>query len=284
VTGAVVVGVDASSESRVALRWAADEAARWAAPLEVVHAWREPMVFVPKAYPAGLVEMGRMSDAARAVVARELATAGIEGDVVITPVHGRPAPALLERCEGAQLLVVGRHGEGHHPLLGNTAEQVARHAPCPVAVVPSIPEPARSKVIVGVDGSHDAGLALRWAASEAERRGAALEALLAWSWLDQIPAPGAPDFDPHYGEDEALLALEAALNAALGANTAHIERRAVCDLARVALVEASERADVLVTGRRGAGGFAGLRLGSISRAAVERAHCPVVIVRGPEET
>ena len=283
-TGAVVVGVDPSPESRIALRWAADEAARLGAPLEVVHAWREPMVFVPKAYPAGLVEMGRMGDAARAMVAGELAATGIEGDVVITPIHGRPAAALLERCDGAQLLVVGRHGEGHHPLLGNTAEQMARHAPCPVAVVPSIPTPAFGKVIVGVDGSVNAQLAVTWAAGEAARRGAALEALLVWSWLEQVPAPGAPDFDPHYGDDEALLALEAALTGALGSDTAHIERRTVNHLARVALVEASARADVLVTGRRGAGGFAGLRLGSTSRAALERAHCPVVVVRGREET
>ena len=284
-TGPVVVGIDGSPESRVALRWAAEHAARVEAPLEVVHAWREPMAFVPEAYPVGLVEMGRMDDAARAMVSAELAAIGLEpGEVVITAVHGRSAHGLLQRCTDAQLVVVGRHGAGHHPLLGNTAEQVARHAPCPVAVVPIIPAPVRDRVIVGVDGSHGSQLAVRWAADEAHRRHSRLEALLVWSFIDQIHPPGRPDFDPHYGDDAALLALDAALSDAIGPDTAAIERRVVCDLARIVLVEHSDRADLIVTGRRGAGGFAGLRLGSVSRFVLERSPCPVVVVRDQEET
>ncbi len=279
----VVVGLDASDESRHALRWAADHARRHGAHLEVVHAWREPMMLIPKAYPPGLVEMGRMDDAVRSFVATELAVADVDApDVTITPVHGRPAPALLERAADASLVVVGRRGVGGHPFLGGTAEHIARHAHCPVAVVPGLPIP-HGKVVVGVDASSSAAAALRWGLDDANRRGAELVALMAWTLLEQIPPPGGPTFDPHYFYDTAKRALHAALVDALGTEPASVEQRVVCDVARNALVNASREADLIVCGRRGLGGFKGLLLGSVSRHLLEHSSCPVVVMAASEQ-
>ena len=54
-------------------------------------------------------------------------------------VPGGPATALLDAAEGADLVVVGRRGLGGFGrlLLGSASEHVARHAACPVVVVPT---------------------------------------------------------------------------------------------------------------------------------------------------
>lgn len=133
----IVVGVDGSARARHALQWAADEARSRHATLEVVHAWSIP-VLDEAAYGQNL-DPEMLEEAAREVLERELAsvdTAGLELTRAL-PAE-RAAKAILEAAKGADLLVVGSRGRGGFAglLLGSVSNQVVRHAPCPVVVVP----------------------------------------------------------------------------------------------------------------------------------------------------
>lgn len=136
-----------------------------------------------------------------------------------------------------------------------------------------------ARIVVGVDGSEGAAVALRWAVAEGRARQAPVVAVMAWGYLDQRHAVQDAAFDPTYGEPEARAALDAALTAALGDDAADVERVVICDLAPKALLETAEGDDLLVVGARGLGGFKGLLLGSVSQKVLSGAKVPVAVVR-----
>lgn len=131
----ILVGVDGSAPARRALEWAAAEARLRACELVVVHAYYDPR--------------GERADSAPATLARrdlEAALDGFEPDgVVVHPrlVEGTVAAALLREARGAELLVVGsRHPGRGVPPLDSVGLACARHASCPVVVVPTLAGPA----------------------------------------------------------------------------------------------------------------------------------------------
>jgi nucleotide-binding universal stress UspA family protein len=138
----IVVGVDGSPASMSALRWAVDRA-KPGATIRAVHVWGLPaMSALPG--PLGttslpldaLEENARvLLDAAIGAVVPDPAAASIE------PVlrEGPGAGTLLEEADGADLLVVGARGVGGFRglLVGSVADQVVKHAKCPVVIVPA---------------------------------------------------------------------------------------------------------------------------------------------------
>lgn len=135
---------------------------------------------------------------------------------------------------------------------------------------------------MGVDGSAPSADALRWAADEADARGAQLVAVLVWDLFNQRHPDGTRRFDPDYDDEEADAALAHMLVEELGADAAgRVERRTVCDLPAPGLLVAAEGADLLVLGARGLGGFKGLLLGSVSQHCLRHAGVPIAIVHGP---
>jgi nucleotide-binding universal stress UspA family protein len=142
-------------------------------------------------------------------------------------------------------------------------------------------------VVVGHDGSACSTEALVWAAALAERAGWPLHVVRAWR---MVSAPQPPTWEPGYVppmadyEQAVLVDLRSDVAAALGAERGGAVSCHVAHTAPVsALVEAAERADVLVVGSRGRGGFAGLLLGSVSDQCVRHAPCPVTVVRTHRE-
>jgi nucleotide-binding universal stress UspA family protein len=135
------------------------------------------------------------------------------------------------------------------------------------------------KIVVGTDGSENAMAAMRWAAAEAALHHAAVEVLLAWSYLNQHHADRSDSFDNSYTEADARAALAAWVTEALGPDPA-VAQRVVLDTPVRALLEAGDAADLLVVGARGIGGFEGLLLGSVSERVAQSATAPVAVVRG----
>lgn len=134
--GRIVVGIDGSAPSQRALHWALTEARLRACAVEVVHAWRLPVVggFYAVAMEPALAEAG-----ARHVLDTALAAEDTSGIPLTAHVPGGgPAERLLHAAETADLVVVGSTGKGavRRLFLGSVSQQLAHHAPCPVVVVP----------------------------------------------------------------------------------------------------------------------------------------------------
>ncbi|MBV9795644.1 MAG: universal stress protein [Actinobacteria bacterium] len=128
VPGHIVAGIDGSDGSDDVLTFAGTEAAMRRVPLTAVCALADA--------PGELGAGERLAEDFERIVTRW------EKDHPEVEVHrhvtGRSArTALLESARDAQLVVVGRRGRGGLPRmpLGNVAETLLSHAPCPVAVV-----------------------------------------------------------------------------------------------------------------------------------------------------
>jgi nucleotide-binding universal stress UspA family protein len=133
----VVVGVDGSTPSIAALRWAAGEAGLRHVPLRVVHA-RLPEHF--RVHGSAGVALYRRHRVAGEILEHCVAECRAVGDgVQIEPelVDGGAAESLLAAAGQAQLLVVGARGHGGFAglALGSTSHQCVVQAPCPIAAV-----------------------------------------------------------------------------------------------------------------------------------------------------
>ena len=133
----VVVGVDGSEPARRALLWAADEARRRHATLEIVHCWH-PRIGLPLGPAVSATHRASLEAAAHAVVAA--ASQAVEGRLPHTEsilVDAPAAATLLGASAGADLVVVGTRGHGGFPglLLGSVSTQVLHHAECPAVIV-----------------------------------------------------------------------------------------------------------------------------------------------------
>jgi nucleotide-binding universal stress UspA family protein len=138
----VVVGFDGSPGAEQALLWAADEAALRHADLEVVYCWARPPAITPAAAAMSVEVSGLLEASARRRVDDGARVARLRRhEVAVRPVviEGPTGPSLVERGQGAGLLVVGRRGRSAPAelLLGSTSAYCLHHAQCPVVVLPS---------------------------------------------------------------------------------------------------------------------------------------------------
>ncbi|MFF5014994.1 universal stress protein [Streptomyces sp. NPDC001165] len=133
----VVVGVDGSTSSYAALRWAVRYAGLVGGTVDAVAVWELAGLY---GWSAPAVDLDVDEDDARQRMRQELTdvlgadAAGVVGTHVV---HGNPADVLLRAAEGAEVLVVGSRGRGGfaRALLGSVGQHVSQHANCPVVIV-----------------------------------------------------------------------------------------------------------------------------------------------------
>jgi nucleotide-binding universal stress UspA family protein len=227
----------------------------------------------------GALRLRAEHDMAAAIAAVEGVAPGRPLDRAI--VIGHPTGVLAEEARQAQLLVLGSRGLGGLSglLAGSVAVALAANAAAPVVVVRGARPAASGPVVVGVDDSATSDAAIGFAFEAAAVRGAPL--IAAHAWLEHVTdaeAAAMVDWAPLAAYQQTVVANRIA---AWKEKYPDVPVTAVIDHDRPArtLVEQSTRAQLLVVGSRGRANLAGLLLGSVSHAVVQRAHCPVAVVR-----
>jgi nucleotide-binding universal stress UspA family protein len=292
----IVVGIDGSSGARAALAWALTEAARRNAQVEVITAfpvdfyWTDPYLL-----DSGRIEAIRSDTEARAramleEVRRDPGIATLPGgaglEVQIVAAAGAPAVHLVQRSEGAALLVVGSRGRGalRSAVAGSVALHCSVHAKCPVVVVhprtSAADEPAR--VVVGLDDSKPAHAALAAAVAHAAPIEARVDAVIAhhapnyWSDMYAVMAPPIGETQQHARARGELVVAEVLGEEALEEGTVRVV--AVEGHPGDVLVREAEGAELLVVGSRSRNQLEGVVLGSVALHCVMHAPCPVLVV------
>jgi nucleotide-binding universal stress UspA family protein len=136
--GRVVVGVDGSEESLHALQAAYREAAVIGGLLDVVNVWQarsaaDPTLSTSSSWGDYEAALEARVDAALADERRAHPNVKTEFEVI----QGEPVAALVERTEGANLLVVGSRGSGGFPGLhvGSTALRLMGRSLSPILFI-----------------------------------------------------------------------------------------------------------------------------------------------------
>lgn len=143
---------------------------------------------------------------------------------------------------------------------------------------------SRRPIVVGVDGSEESAAALSWAADQAIRTGAPLEAVIAWDFpvsygWSPLGLPGAVDLQKVAESELSKIVIRV-----LGEHPeVPVTETVVEGPPTHILVHYSSDAELLVVGCRGRGALRGMLLGSVSSYVYSHAHCPVVIVHGHDE-
>jgi len=132
----IVVGVDGSEQSRLALVWALRLAEATGASIDAVISWH-----FPASLGWGYATEGwnPEADATKCLTDSVDEAFGAERPAGLRLLvrEGLPANVLLDESQGATMLMVGSRGHGGFTglLLGSVSARCAEHATCPVLIV-----------------------------------------------------------------------------------------------------------------------------------------------------
>lgn len=292
----ILLATDGSGEATQAARMAAALADKTGSELHVVYV--EPLPD-PYSLPEVAIYYPEARDQVRGMAQRDARkeldaeVEKLEGMGEVAGAHariGRPDAEISRLAEeiGAGLIVVGSRGLGpvRRVLVGSVSSSVIRHAHGSVLVVRDGGDALPDKILLAVDGSGEARLALQAAAELSAATGAGLHLVyvlpppyvmygrhsysqaIKASLLEQVERDAREFLDRQTREAEAVGGKIGETHLASGNAQAEI----------VKLAE-ELHAGLTVLGSRGLGGVRRALMGSVSDSVVRHAHNPVLVVR-----
>lgn len=280
--GSVLVGMDGSDCSELALRWAVNKSGVLGriVPISVYQTpsrfdllTRNAPSFDPEAYRTEAEDHLRETVAA---IDPQL------GERAIVMIEAHPGPGLVEAAKDANLLVVGTRGRSGITavLLGSVSSYCVEKATVPTVVIPPgwPADEGFDTLVVGIDGSENADAALQWALDHVAENGTVVAAAAGSVYgytggqVDAAPAR----------RGHQIQMVEDSISRVSFPSTEDL--KIVIDVdqadARMALprIASDVDADLLILGSRGVTGIPYLLLGSVSTALVHHPARPTLIV------
>lgn len=287
--GDVVVGVDGSKGSQVALEWAFEHASglgRIVAASSWHRSWWDvsPIALGHDLPEAAVVLEHRARTAAVTALQRLVGSGPPGASTAVVTRPGVASEVLLDLARSASMLVVGSRGRGRavSALLGSTSARCAQHSSVPVAVVPSGIDPRADidQIAVGVDGSENSLAALRWALRFAPV-GATIQVHFCWMSLPVASSLTASELDRVREASEGFLA--AVVDRVIEEERAwHRMIRRHLTVGDPAAALTASGASLVVVGVRSQGSLVSALLHSPANALVEEPSVVTVLV--PAET
>lgn len=287
----IVVGVDFSSSSGRAARWAAEDAARRHVVLVLLHAEPLPTLLSgDAAWSVGPEDVVAMEQQARSNLAdlAETLRSMHPGLAVETQLARTTAvDALLAKGRHDAMLVVGSSGMSaiDRVLVGSVGLHVSHEATAPVVVVRGRDDILEGPVVVGVDGSPASTDAVSFAFDEAAMRRTPLRVVHARNGIF-TSTNGLWSASP--SESELEVGAQLTISESIGGwaekfPDVEVDHVVVNAHPVEVLHEESKTAQLLVVGSHGRRRLARMLMGSVAHEAVSHALCPVAVVHPREQ-
>jgi len=286
----IVVGTSLSAVSDGIVRTGVAVAHATGAAVWLVHVCA-PAALPPEIRKGDSRRLGQQLEALRSALAEQARRTGLADLPDFHPdrlrlMVGSPAREILALAGAvkADLIVAGpvEGGALHHVLLGSTADEVVRKAPCPVLLARSHADFPPSRVEIPVDLSLLSAHALRQGLAFLAGLGGPpprTEVLFA---LNPLELEGSIQFTPDQLKRMAVEELDRFL-ATAAPSPVPFRRQITTDYPRGAILSALEdrQVELAILGTHGRGGFKRLVLGSVASEVVRHARCNVLVVPPP---
>ncbi len=287
----ILVPVDFSGPSELALRYATAFAAHFGGKIALVHVIESGRVVGEfSESDTGMTEIPRRVEERLRMLASGSGEPTLFDKVEVRA--GRPSQKIGQAASelGSDLIVISTHGYTglDYVLLGGTAERVIRYAPCPVLVVRRQDDcaPGPKKILVPVDFSPTSLDGLRYALGLARPFGARVTTLHVVEPLGPM-ARLEVDVDAHErklrkGVKLRLEELHLEVDEPAGAFDA-LFREGTSYHEIVGMAQRGDF-DLIIMASLGRSGLVDMLLGSTAERVVRHAPCPVLVVREPQES